>query len=116
MDLPSLLACTVLSQPPSGGWTQFEASAYVADCRGCSGVTAIGLTADPTDCIIAVDPNVLALGSRYRIRLSDGTELVMLAGDVGGSVRGATLDVLVGSEREAFAWGRRRVSVKLEKE
>ena len=46
-----------------------EATAYTADCAGCSGVTATGvnLKDNPDQKVIAVDPSVIPLGSKVYV-------------------------------------------------
>jgi 3D (Asp-Asp-Asp) domain-containing protein len=77
-----------------------EATAYVAGGR-----TATGAPAEPG--VIAVDPNVIPLGSRLYIP-GFGT---VVAADTGGAIRGNRIDICMASERQAEAWGRRVITV-----
>lgn len=101
------------SQEPSGGKElTMEATAYGADCAGCSGISATGmdLRGSPTPKVIAVDPNVIPLGSRVWVEGYGEA----IAADTGGAIKGNIIDVLV--ESEAYAadnWGRRTVKVKI---
>lgn len=72
-----------------------------------SGRTATGV---PTGWgVVAVDPSVIPLGTRMTIPgYGEG-----VAADVGGAVRGATIDVWFPSRAQALAWGRRTVTVTL---
>ena len=59
--------------------------------------------------IVAVDPTVIPLGTRMTIPgYGEG-----VAADVGGSIRGATIDLWFPTVAEAFAWGRRTVTITL---
>ncbi|MCY8191459.1 3D domain-containing protein [Bacillus spizizenii] len=100
-------------------WQTFEASAYTADCpEGCSGITATGLDVTGTiyhagKRIIAVDPSVIALGSTVEIKQADGTTFEAVASDVGGTIKGAKIDVLVAREADAVQFGRQSVQVRV---
>lgn len=86
-------------------------SAYTATCSGCSGHTATGinLKANPNIKVIAVDPNVIPLGTK--VWVEGYGEAV--AGDTGGSIVGNRIDVHVPSKAAAYKWGRRTVKVKV---
>lgn len=59
--------------------------------------------------IVAVDPSVIALGTRMTIRgYGEG-----VAADTGGAVAGAHIDLWFPTEAEALAWGSRTVTVTL---
>jgi peptidoglycan DL-endopeptidase CwlO len=59
--------------------------------------------------IVAVDPSVLALGTKMTIPgYGDG-----VAADTGGAVAGAHIDLWFPTEAEALAWGSRTVTVTL---
>lgn len=57
---------------------------------------------------VAVDPNVIPLGSKVYI---NGREY--LADDIGGAIKGNKLDIAVNSREEAFAYGRRWLRIKV---
>jgi uncharacterized protein YabE (DUF348 family) len=88
-----------------------SSTAYTANCSGCSGYTATGinLNANPNMKVVAVDPNVIPLGSR--VWVEGYGEAV--AGDTGGSIVGNKIDVHVPSKAAAGSWGRRTVKVKV---
>ncbi|AKG03767.1 peptidoglycan-binding protein [Salimicrobium jeotgali] len=88
-----------------------EATAYTAYCAGCSGTTATGqdLRANPNQKVIAVDPNVIPLGSKVWVE-GYGTAI---AGDVGGAIKGNRIDVFMPSNSDALDFGRRNVTVKV---
>ncbi|WP_176757539.1 G5 and 3D domain-containing protein [Salimicrobium halophilum] len=90
---------------------QMEATAYTADCAGCSGITATGvnLNANPNKKVVAVDPSVIPLGSRVWVE-GYGTAV---AADTGGAINGNRIDLHVPNKGEAFSFGRRSVEVKI---
>lgn len=88
-----------------------EATAYTPYCRGCSGITATGINVknNQHQRIIAVDPNVIPLGSR--VWVEGYGEAV--AADRGSAIKGNRIDVLYKSQNAALQWGRRTVTVKI---
>lgn len=74
-------------------------------------LTAMGhdLTANPDMKMIAVDPNVIPLGSKVWVEGYGEA----IAGDTGGAIKGNRIDVLVGSDAAAEQWGRKTVTVKI---
>ncbi|MBN9652987.1 LysM peptidoglycan-binding domain-containing protein [Halobacillus sp. GSS1] len=88
-----------------------EATAYTAYCTGCSGVTATGidLRANPDQKVIAVDPNVIPLGSKVYVE-GYGTAI---AGDTGGAINGNRIDVFMPSREDALDFGRKTVKVQV---
>lgn len=82
-----------------------EATAYLPSDGGGSGITATGLPARRG--IVAVDPNVIPLGSRLYI---PGYGLA-LAADTGGAIRGNIIDLCMEDYSEAIHFGRRNVKV-----
>lgn len=84
---------------------QMVATAYTASCSGCSGITASGRPAGHG--IVAVDPNVIPLGTRLYI---PGYGFAV-AGDTGGAIHGSRIDLGFNSERDAMLFGRRDVTV-----
>ncbi|KGX91645.1 hypothetical protein N781_04000 [Pontibacillus halophilus JSM 076056 = DSM 19796] len=89
-----------------------EATAYTAHCEGCSGITKTGinLLQNPDKKVIAVDPEVIPLGTKVWV---EGYG-VAIAGDIGGAIEGNRIDVFIQSEDEAFRFGRRDdVEIKL---
>lgn len=98
-------------QAPQGKTISVAATAYTAKCAGCSGVTATGinLNANPNAKVIAVDPNVIPLGSKVHVE-GYGTAV---AGDTGGAIKGNRIDIHVPTESQALDWGRRTVNVTI---
>lgn len=105
--------------PPAPEWRTFEATAYTAHCRGCTGVTRTGLDVRRTQVnadgrhIVATDPDVIPLGTAFDIRLADGSVVEAVAEDIGAAIKGERLDVLVATRKEAVRFGRQRVEVRI---
>ena len=102
----------------SSGFTTFSSYKYTAHCNsGCSGRTATGYDVSNTIYydgmrIIAVDPNVIKLGSIVEIR-TPTESFRAIALDTGGSIKGKTIDILVDSNAEANRWGKRSVQLRV---
>ncbi|WP_164667499.1 3D domain-containing protein [Virgibacillus doumboii] len=96
---------------PDGKTISVTATAYTADCDGCSGITSTGidLNANPNAKVIAVDPNVIPLGSEVYV---EGYGYATAA-DVGGAIDGNRIDIHVPTKSEAYDWGRRTVDVTI---
>jgi 3D (Asp-Asp-Asp) domain-containing protein/LysM repeat protein len=88
-----------------------EATAYTADCEGCSGVTATGvdLKENPDAKVIAVDPDVIPLGSKVYV---EGYGYAT-AEDTGGAIQGNKIDVFIPSKDQAVDFGRKTVNVQV---
>ena len=88
-----------------------SASAYTANCNGCSGVTSTGinLKRNPDVKVIAVDPSIIPLGTKVYV---EGYGYA-IAGDTGGSIKGNKIDVFFPSKSEAYKWGRKQVKIKI---
>lgn len=86
-----------------------EATAYTASCNGCTGVTYTGidLNANPNQKVIAVDPNVIPLGSKVYVEGYGEA----IAADIGGAIKGNKIDVFIPNESEALQFGRQEVTV-----
>jgi uncharacterized protein YabE (DUF348 family) len=100
------------NQPASGEKELFmHATAYTAKCAGCSGVTATGidLRNHPNAKVVAVDPNVIPLGSKVWV---EGYGYAV-AGDTGGAIKGNRIDVHVPTPGQANSFGRKQVKVKI---
>ncbi|WP_249872223.1 G5 and 3D domain-containing protein [Oceanobacillus saliphilus] len=96
----------------SGGKTMtMTASAFTAGCSGCSGYTATGinLQANPNMKVIAVDPNVIPLGTKVWVEGYGEA----IAGDTGGHIKGNRIDIHVPNKSDAFSWGVKTVQVKI---
>lgn len=99
------------SNESDGEVIYMKATAYSADCNGCSGITATGinLKADRNKKVVAVDPNVIPLGSTVWVE-GYGTAI---AGDTGGAIKGNRIDIHVPTHSEAMGYGIRTVKVKV---
>jgi uncharacterized protein YabE (DUF348 family) len=89
----------------AGSALHMMATAYTAGCYGCSGITASGIRAGFG--IIAVDPNVIPLGTHLFIPGYGRA----IAGDTGGAIQGHRIDLGFNSNGEAMRWGSRPVTV-----
>ncbi|MBY7144866.1 LysM peptidoglycan-binding domain-containing protein [Virgibacillus sp. NKC19-3] len=98
-------------QKADGETISVSATAYTANCDGCSGLTSTGidLNANPDKKVIAVDPSVIPLGSEVYVEGYGHA----VAGDVGGAINGNKIDVHVSSDEEASDWGVRTVDVTI---
>lgn len=107
-----LVTLSSKSSESSGGKSMtVTASAFTADCNGCSGVTSTGidLKSNPNQKVIAVDSSVIPLGTR--VWVEGYGEAV--AGDTGGAIRGNRIDVHVPTKDAANDWGVRTVTIKI---
>ncbi|AXF56443.1 peptidoglycan-binding protein [Salicibibacter kimchii] len=97
------------SSDAEGETYTMEATAYTANCEGCSGVTATGidLNNNRDANVVAVDPNVIPLGST--VHVEGYGEAV--AGDTGGAINGEKVDLHYPSQEEAEAFGVQDVEV-----
>jgi 3D (Asp-Asp-Asp) domain-containing protein len=88
-----------------------ESTAYTANCNGCSGITKVGIDLKkyPNGKVVAVDPNVIPLGSTVEV---EGYGKA-IAADIGGGISGNELDVFFATEKTALTWGRKNVKVRV---
>src|SRR5699024_8971948 len=88
-----------------------EATAYTASCDGCSGTTATGvdLNENSDEKVIAVDPDVIPLGSQVHGE-GDGTGT---AADTGGDIHGDHVDLFIADEGDVNCLGRQNVEVTI---
>ncbi|RPE85579.1 peptidoglycan-binding domain-containing protein [Salisediminibacterium halotolerans] len=100
---------TSTSSDADGQTMSLEATAYTADCEGCTGVTYTGidLNANPNKNVVAVDPDVIPLGSTVHV---EGYGQAV-AGDIGGAIQGERIDLHMASNAEAVNFGRQQVEV-----
>ncbi len=83
------------------------ATAYTAQCYGCSGITASGKPAGFG--IVAVDPAVIPLGTKMYIPGYGRA----VAGDTGGAIHGNRIDLGFETNSAAMRFGSRAVQVYL---
>ncbi len=81
------------------------ATAYIAGCYKCSGITANGMHAGFG--IIAVDPHLIPLGSKLMIPGYGRA----IAGDTGGAIVGNRIDLGMDHLADAIRFGRRPMTV-----
>ena len=82
-----------------------EATAYLPTDGGGAGITAMGIPA--TYGIVAVDPDVIPLGSRVYIPGYGEA----LAADTGGAIQGYRIDLCMEDYYQAMDFGRRNITV-----
>ena len=95
---------------------QFKITAY-SDSPWLNGTDGRGITASGVSThwgAVAVDPNVIPLGSKLAIDGFDG--MVFTALDTGGGVKGAWIDIWFPTDWEAIQWGVRYLNAYLVKE
>ncbi|WP_338787885.1 ubiquitin-like domain-containing protein [Metabacillus sp. FJAT-53654] len=88
-----------------------NSTAYTASCSGCSGTTATGvnLRANPNAKVIAVDPNVIPLGTKVYV---EGYGYAVAA-DTGSAIKGNKIDVFIPTKSAAYRWGSKKVKIKI---
>ena len=82
-----------------------EATAYIPSDGDGNGITATGMVAQHG--VVAVDPNVIPLGTRVYIPGYGEA----IAADTGGAIYGDRIDLCMDSYGEAMQFGRRYVTV-----
>lgn len=89
------------------------ATAYTADPRENGGYTVTKLGTPLRAGVVAVDPNVIPLGSRLYIETTDGYASYgyAVAEDTGSAIKGNKIDLFIASKAQAAAFGRRQVKV-----
>lgn len=99
------------AEQTAGKEITMKATAYTANCEGCSGVTATGinLKENPDAKVISVDPSVIPLGSKVYV---EGYGYAT-AGDTGSAIKGNKIDIFFPSHEQAVQWGVKTVSVKV---
>ncbi|MCM3109884.1 3D domain-containing protein [Lederbergia lenta] len=103
-----------------GEWRTFQATYYTAFCpTGCIGTTKLGIDVSNTIHynglrIVAVDPNIIKLGSIVEVQ-TPNESFRAIAGDTGGDIKGMRLDILVADRGTAYNLGRHNVQVKVVK-
>lgn len=90
-----------------------KATAYTANCKGCSGITASGLNLkkNPSIKAISVDTKVIPLGSKVYV---EGYGYA-IAADTGSAIKGNEIDVFISSKSKAIQWGVKTVKIKVYK-
>ena len=97
-------APSVEDKPTSTGKVLYmESTAYSYTEPGSSYYTAMGIDLRQNSQVVAVDPNVIPLGTLVEV---EGYGIA-LAADTGGAIKGNILDVHLGSVEACRQWGRR---------
>jgi cystine transport system substrate-binding protein len=100
------------SQSTSGKTLTVSTTGYSSD--GADGMTPGHITATGIDLwvnpmCIAVDPNVIPLGSMVEVPGYG----IAIAGDTGGAIKGYKVDLHFKTTKEAINWGRRTVTIRV---
>lgn len=93
----------------ASGWRTMQATGYSTQQPGLSTHTRIGVDLRINPQVIAVDPNVIPLGSLVEV---EGLG-VYLAGDTGGAIKGNIIDIHYPTVQQALNWGRRTVRIRV---
>jgi N-acetylmuramoyl-L-alanine amidase len=90
---------------------EVKATAYTAYCDGCIGITKTGvdLRANPDEKVIAVDPDVIPLGSKVYV---EGFGYAT-AEDTGSAINGNRIDIFIPKREEAMEYGVRNITVEI---
>lgn len=100
------------SQQPTGQTFIMESTAYSsdpADTLGGGTVTATGQNLLTNPMAVAVDPNVIPLGTRLYVEGYGEA----IASDTGGAIKGNIVDVHFLTYEQCVQWGRRQVKVTI---
>ncbi|GGA63455.1 3D domain-containing protein [Ornithinibacillus halotolerans] len=87
------------------------ATAYTAECDGCTGITytGINLLENRNLKVIAVDPTIIPLGSKVYVEGYGEA----IAGDIGSAIKGNRIDVHLPTKKEAYEWGVKEVKITI---
>ncbi len=90
---------------------KFRATAYTHTDAGCDMTTATGTTVRVGS--IAVDPTLIAYGTRMFIVTNDGKYIygIATAEDCGGGIKGDQVDLYFPTTKECFQFGKRAVTI-----
>jgi 3D (Asp-Asp-Asp) domain-containing protein len=102
---------TASNDKPEGKTLTVQATAYTAECEGCSGVTYTGvdLNSNPDAKVIAVDPDVIPLGSKVYVEGYGEA----IAADIGSAIKGNKVDVFIPNLDKAIEWGSRTINITI---
>lgn len=99
-------------QETGGRAIMVEATGYIAMCsEGCTGITATGMNLrdNPNAKVIAVDPDVIPLGTKVFV---PGYGYAVAA-DTGGGINNYEIDIHFPTTEAARQWGRRTVEIRI---
>lgn len=105
-------ASVTTGQQPAGQTFIMESTAYSsdpADTLGGGTVTATGQNLLTNPMAVAVDPNVIPLGTRLYVEGYGEA----IASDTGGAIKGNIVDVHFPTYEQCIQWGRRQVKVTI---
>lgn len=90
---------------------KFRTTAYTHLDAGCDNITATGTKVRIGS--VAVDPKVIAYGTRMFIICNDGSYVygIATAEDCGGGIKGKEIDLYMPTRKEAFQYGVRQCTV-----
>lgn len=109
---PVAVSTPVQESAPQGRTLVMESTAYSsdpADALGGGTVTATGQNLLSNPIAVAVDPNVIPLGTKLHVE-GYGTAYAV---DTGGAIRGNIIDVHFPTYSQCINWGRRQVTVTI---
>ncbi len=86
------------------------ATAYVATCLGCTGVTASGVKADWRQNIIAASP-AWPMGTCLELELTPGKWTRFTVKDRGPH-KPNHVDILMRTKKDAIDWGRQKIQAR----
>lgn len=92
-------------------YSPLDPSAKIGVCHDGSPKTTASGTVPTSGRTIAVDPKIIPLGTEVYVQ-GFGWRI---AEDVGGMIKGTTLDMVMDSQKDALEWGRKRVMVAIKK-
>jgi 3D (Asp-Asp-Asp) domain-containing protein len=91
-----------------------KATAY-CPCEKCCGEYADGKTATMTDAYlpgVAVDKKKIKLGSKLFVP-GYNEDMLVIADDVGGAIKGDKIDVRFPTHQEALEWGVKHITIRI---
>lgn len=97
------------SSEQAGRWISVEATAYSRNQASLSNFTYMGIDLRENSRVIAVDPNVIPLGSK--VFIPGYGEFV--AGDTGGAINGTRIDIHMEDLDAAWSFGRRQMDIQI---
>lgn len=99
------------SSQANGKSITVKSTAYTAHCSGCTGITATGvnLKKNSGKKVIAVDPDVIPLGSTVQVPGYGKA----VAADTGGDINGKRIDVFLPGKKKASNYGMKTITVQV---
>ena len=108
--IPKMIEVGTKEIPTIDGYAYIEAvtvtaTGYTPFDPGCNNTTALGTPA--VRGVVAIDPTVFKYGTKFYIPGYG----IGVAEDCGGAIKGYKIDLCYATQEEAFAWGRRTLTV-----